>query len=226
MGVRLQYVTNPFGGVFLFEGFSGHVISLFFSTIWIVFIMNAMNWIDGVDGASGGVTFIGAVTIFFLSLRPEVNQPPVAIITSALLGALGAFLFFNFYPAKILAGTSGAIFMGFILAIMAVFAGAKIATTLLVLSIPIIDALWVVSQRYLSGHSIFLPDKKHLHFRLLDAGWSHRSICFFYYAITIIISFIALNTYALGKILAFFLVAIMMLGTYALINTKKAVKPE
>lgn len=222
MGVRLEYVTNPLGGIFLFSGFWGQSFSLFFSMVWIIFIMNAMNWIDGIDGASGGVAFIGALTIFFLSLRPEVNQPPVAIIATAFIGGLGAFLFFNFYPAKIIAGTSGAMFMGFILAILAIFAGAKIATTLLVLAVPIIDAFWVVAQRYKSGHSIFLADKKHLHFRLLELGWSQRVICFFYYIITALVAFIALNTYAIGKFFTFVIVATLMLGVYVFINKRRS----
>ncbi|GAH05001.1 unnamed protein product, partial [marine sediment metagenome] len=75
-----------------------------------------MNWLDGIDGLSGGVAFIAAVTIFILSLKPEVNQPPVGIISLALAGSILGFLIFNFYPAKILAGTSGAMFMGFSLA--------------------------------------------------------------------------------------------------------------
>lgn len=220
MGIRLEYITNPFGGVFLFSSFLSQGVALIFSMLWIVFIMNAMNWIDGVDGASGGVAFIGAVTVFLLSLRPDVNQPPVAIITSAVLGALLAFLFFNFYPAKILAGTSGAMFMGFILSIMAIFAGAKIATTLLVLAVPVIDALWVIVERFKSGRSVFLPDKRHLHFRLLDIGWSPRKICFFYYGITLVIATVALNTYAVGKSIAFVLVLLIMIVTYGVIHRR------
>lgn len=221
MGIRLEYITNPFGGIFLLSGFWGQGIALLFSMLWIVFIINAMNWIDGVDGASGGVALIGAVTIFFLSLRPDVNQPPVAIITSAILGALLAFLFFNFYPAKILAGTSGAMFMGFILAIMAIFAGAKIATTLLVLAVPVIDALWVIGERFKSGRSVFLPDKRHLHFRLLDIGWSPKRICFFYYGITLVIAIVALNTYAAGKLVAFFSILLIMAGIYGIVHKRK-----
>lgn len=220
MGVRLQYVTNPFGGIFLFGNFFWQSVGLIFSIGWIVFLMNAVNWIDGIDGASGGITLIGVVTIFFLSLRPEVNQPPIGIIAVALLGALLAFLFFNFYPAKILAGTSGSMFMGFILAILAIFAGAKIATTLLVLAVPIIDALWVIGERIKAGDSIFSPDKRHLHFRLLEIGWTQKKICIFYYVITTLVAIVSLNTRAFGKSLTFVIVAIIMIGIYALIRRR------
>jgi len=110
--------------------------------------MNAINWVDGLDGVAGGITFIGVLSVFFLSQRENVNQPPITIISAILLGSLAAFLIFNFHSAKIMAGTSGSMFMGFILAILAIFAGAKIATTFLVLTIPIIDALWVIGQRF------------------------------------------------------------------------------
>jgi len=97
--------------------------------------------------------------------------------------------------------------MGFILAVLAIFAGAKIATTLLVLIIPIADALWVIFERYRSKKSIFVPDKRHLHFRLLEIGWSQRKICFFYYGVTAFVAVLALNTRAMGKAVAFSLFA-------------------
>jgi len=211
MGVRLEYITNPFGGVFLFSGGIWYTVGLSISICWVIFLMNAMNWIDGVDGVVGGVTLVGVISIFILSIRPEVNQPPVGIVAAVLAGSLLAFIFMNFYPAKILAGSSGSIFMGYILAIMAIFAGAKIATTLLVLAVPVIDALWVIFERWRAGDSIFSPDKKHLHYRLMELGWSSSKICLFYYGITIVVAFIALNTNALGKMFCLGLITIFML---------------
>lgn len=225
IGLRLEFISNPFGGIFLFENASGFFMGLAVSTIWIAFLMNAMNWIDGVDGVSGGVTLIGAVTIFFLSLRPEVNQPPVAIITAALVGCLTALLIFNFYPSKIMAGTSGSMFMGFALASLAIFAGAKIATTFLVMAIPVIDAIWVIGERLGAKKSIFSPDKRHLHFRLLQIGWSQRKICLFYWGITVLIAIAALNTRAIGKSITFILIFVLMLAILFLIR-KKAMSVE
>lgn len=223
LGLKLNFVSNPFGGLFIFSGLAGQIVGLMISVIWIVLLMNAMNWVDGADGVSGGVTLICATTIFFLSMRPEVNQPPVAIITSALAGSLLAFLIFNINPAKILAGTSGSMFMGFILSSLAIFAGAKIATTLLVLAVPIVDAFWVIIQRFRHKGSIFSPDKRHLHFRLIELGWSQRKICFFYWSITIFIAIIALNTRASGKIMAFIFVAVALLAMMSLIENKSKI---
>ena len=219
-GIRLAYVTNPFGGIFLFENNFGFLLNFGLVVFWILLIINAINWADGVDGVSGGVSAIGALAIFFVSLRPEVNQPPVAIITMALLGGLVAFLIFNFNPAKILAGTSGAVFLGFILAILALFAGAKIATTMLVLAIPIIDATWVILERLGARGSIFRPDQRHLHHRLLALGWSQKKICLGYWAVTALIAIAALNFGAIGKVAIFLAVLGLMLLMYVSIRKK------
>jgi len=140
LGIRIYYVTNPLtGGILHLDSGLGVLISITLVIFWILAVMNAINWSDGIDGVAGGISFISVMTIFFLSLHPEVNQPPMAIVSIVLAGTILAFLIFNFYPARVLAGTSGAIFMGFSLAVLAIFAGTKIATALLVLSMPIID---------------------------------------------------------------------------------------
>ncbi|HOW60438.1 MAG TPA: MraY family glycosyltransferase [Candidatus Moranbacteria bacterium] len=224
MGVRLQYITNPFGGIFLFDGQLKYFIGFFIILAWMLIIINSMNWIDGIDGASSGITLIGGAAVFILSLRPEVNQPPIGIITASLVGGVLALMFFNFYPAKILAGTSGSLFMGFMLAVLAVFAGAKIATTLLIMAVPVIDAFWVIIERIRSKSSIFSADKRHLHFRLIELGWSQRKICFFYYAITVFIAILALNTRTVGKTATFILFVIAMLSMIILIKNKTSNK--
>ncbi|MEI8344264.1 MAG: MraY family glycosyltransferase [Candidatus Moraniibacteriota bacterium] len=220
VGIRLEYVTNPFGGIFLFANSFGYILNLILVVSWILLIINAMNWADGIDGVSGGISAIGALAIFFVSLRPEVNQPPIAIIAVALLGSIFAFIIFNFNPAKILAGTSGSVFMGFILAILALFAGAKIATTLLVLAVPIIDALWVIIGRLRVGGSIFKADQRHLHYRLRQLGWSQRKICIFYWFITAFIAVAALNFGAMGKVFVFLVVLLSMLLMYVSLGKK------
>jgi UDP-GlcNAc:undecaprenyl-phosphate/decaprenyl-phosphate GlcNAc-1-phosphate transferase len=199
-GVRIYYITNPLtGGIINLNTQIGVVISVFLVIFWITLVMNAINWLDGIDGISGGVTFIAAVTIFFLSLKPEVNQPPVAIISAVLAGTLLGFLIFNFHPSRILAGTAGSMFMGFSLAVLAIFSGTKIATSLLVISIPVVDFLWVIFERIRKRKSIFRADKNHLHHKLLELGWSQKKINFFYFGTSILVAFVALNTRAIGK---------------------------
>jgi UDP-GlcNAc:undecaprenyl-phosphate GlcNAc-1-phosphate transferase len=219
-GIRLEYISNPLGGIILFDGTFWQLVGFLLASVWVIFVVNVLNWTDGIDGASGGISIICALTIFFLSLKPEVNQPPVGIITAALVGSLLAFLLFNFHPAKIMAGTSGSMFMGFILAALAIFAGAKIATTLLVLAIPALDALWVIFERIRFGKFIFHADRRHLHFRLLELGWSQRKICILYYGVTLLIALIALNTRISGKVLTFLIFLAIMAVFLAVINKK------
>ncbi|HFC76778.1 MAG TPA: undecaprenyl/decaprenyl-phosphate alpha-N-acetylglucosaminyl 1-phosphate transferase [Candidatus Moranbacteria bacterium] len=220
-GAKINYITNPFGGVFYFDTEIKMIISILFVMLWALVLINAMNWLDGIDGLSGGVSLIAVLTIFFLALKPEVNQPPVAIIAMALAGGLIGFLMFNFYPAKIMAGTSGSFFMGFILISLSIFAGTKIATTLLVMIIPIIDFFWVISRRIVKKKSIFKPDQEHLHYRLLKVGWSQRKITLFFYVITLAIAVLALNISTVDKL---FLVAIA--GIIALFAYKNDIIPN
>lgn len=216
-GVRLEYVTNPLGGIILFDSATKVFLGLFFTGGWILLLMNSMNWVDGVDGVSGGISFIGALTIFLLSLKPEVNQPPVAIIAMALAGAIFGFLFLNFNPARILAGTSGSMFLGYILAVLSVFAGAKIATTLLVMVVPIVDAFWVAFTRFKLKQSIFLPDRHHLHHKLMERGWSQKQICALYYLVTSIVAALALLTQSAAKaIVIIVVISLLMAGSFVI----------
>jgi UDP-GlcNAc:undecaprenyl-phosphate GlcNAc-1-phosphate transferase len=219
-GTHLAYISNPFGGVISFSGSVGYCIGIILAALWMIFIMNALNWVDGVDGLSGGITAIGAVTIFLLSLRPEVNQPPIAIVAITLLGVALSFLIFNFYPARIIAGTSGSMFMGFILGVIAIFAGAKIATTALVMVVPLMDAIWVMYERLRSGESLFLPDKRHLHFRLIQLGWNQWQICFLYYSITTLVAFLALNSGGVVKVFSFFVLTVVLFSSLMIISKK------
>jgi len=220
-GVRIFYFSNPFvSGLVQLSFFFSLVVSVF----WIAIVTNAINWLDGIDGLSGGVTLIGALTIFFLSLKPEVYQPPLAIVALALAGSALGFLVFNFYPAKLIAGTTGSLFMGFVLASLAIFAGTKIATAILVLALPLVDFLWVIGQRWKNGKSIFKADQSHLHYKLIELGWSQKKIALYFYGFTILIAIIALNTRAVGKFFSLTLVASLIVFFLFWINQKTKIK--
>jgi UDP-GlcNAc:undecaprenyl-phosphate/decaprenyl-phosphate GlcNAc-1-phosphate transferase len=220
-GVRIYYITNPLtGGILNLDSGYGVLISIALVIFWIILIINSINWIDGIDGLSGGVVLISACTIFFLSLKTEVNQPPIAILASIFSGAVLGFLIFNFSPAKAMAGTSGSVFMGFVLAVLAIIAGTKIATMLLVMAIPVIDFLWVVGERISQKKSIFRPDKRHLHYKLIELGWSEKKIAHLYWGATFFISLVALNTRAIGKEITLAAAAVIILMTLLVINRK------
>jgi UDP-GlcNAc:undecaprenyl-phosphate GlcNAc-1-phosphate transferase len=222
-GLRIYAITNPLGGMIVFDSSFGIIFSVFLVIAWIVMIVNSINWLDGIDGLSGGVSFICVMTMVFLSLTPHVNQPPVAIIALIIAGTILGFLVFNFNPSIVIAGTSGSMFMGFSLAILAIFAGAKIATAILVLAIPIIDFIWVIGERIKNKKSIFKADENHLHHKLMQLGWSQKKIAVHYYAITMMIAMIALNTRAVGKSITL-LTAFIVMATAILFINKKIIK--
>lgn len=226
MGVRIYFVTNPLtGGILNLDSGTGVIFSVLLVIFWIVLMINSMNWLDGIDGLSGGITFIGALTIFFLSLKPEVNQPPMAIMAMIVAGAALGFLIFNFNPSRILAGTSGSMFMGFILAVLAIFAGTKIATAILVMAVPFIDCIWVIGERIKNKKSIFKPDKMHLHYKLLELGWSQKKIAFYFYGVTILVATVALNTRFIGKAVTLLAAAVIMAIFLMVVSRKISGKP-
>jgi len=196
-GLGVDYIANPFGGrefrLDAFYLFDFSVLGSLFVILWIVGFMNVVNWLDGLDGLAGGVGAIASLTLFFLSISDLVNQPPLAIMAIALVGALLGFLFFNFYPAKIFMGTSGSMFLGFMLAVLAIFAGGKIATVFLVMGFPIIDSLFVIFKRIKNGSSPFLGDRNHFHYYLFDKlGWSEKKIVVSIYLISAVLGLSAL----------------------------------
>lgn len=206
-GMRAWVLTNPFGNPWFLHPEVSVFPSLLVGIIFTLLIVNAMNWADGVDGLLGGVSLSAFVTLFFVSLRPEVSQPAVAILAAVFAGLALAFLVYNVPPAKVLAGTSGSYFLGFGVTALALFSGAKIATTLLVLSVPVLDACFVIVARIRAGHSPFRGgDERHLHDRLRNAGWSDRAIMMFFTLISVLSGVAALVLPATGK--AFFLLAL------------------
>jgi UDP-GlcNAc:undecaprenyl-phosphate GlcNAc-1-phosphate transferase len=201
------------------EGNFGWLIGLVGVIAWVVLIMNAINWSDGTDGLMPGVALLSFGTIFLLALRPEVNQPTVAILGAMLLGLSLGLLLFNWYPAKILSGTGGAYFFGFTLAVLALYAGMKVATLLLVLAVPVFDALFVFIRRIVRGHSPFLPDKEHLHHLLLARGWQPSSVATVYLAATGGMSLLALSLEGGEKAILFLVVGILFAAISVMLHT-------
>jgi UDP-GlcNAc:undecaprenyl-phosphate GlcNAc-1-phosphate transferase len=174
-----------------------------FVIFWLIGFINAVNWLDGMDGLAGGVGAVASLTMFLLATSALVNQPPLAVMAIALCGALVGFLAFNGYPARIYMGTSGAYFLGFLLAVLAIFAGGKIATAFLVMGFPLLDAFWVIVERLRRGSSPFVGgDRSHLQYNLLDRGWSERRVVFFICLLSALFGAVALYFQGLAKFIA------------------------
>lgn len=224
-GIRITALKIPFGEtLFLsYESAITVIAGFILLLLWMVLVLNAVNWLDGLDGLLGSVSLITFCTVFFLSLKPEVNQPPVAILAVTALAAVLGFLFFNLHPARLLAGTSGSLFIGFLIAVLAIIAGTKIATALLVLSLPVADALWVIVERLRAGVSIFEPDQRHLHYKLRHLGWSEGQIAWFFALVTGLIALLALSTETLGKFIASLLVFSLIFSVLFFVAHKESV---
>jgi len=215
-GIGIDFITNPFGGLIQLDmlkipvnilGTTYHIVfwADLFTFFWILILINAINFLDGLDGLASGVSGISAIILFILSLSPDVSQPITALLAIALAGAVLGFLPLNFHPAKIFMGDSGSMFLGFLLAILAIFSGGKIATALLILGLPILDVAWAIIRRVSAGHSPFKPDKHHLHHELLKRGLSQQKVVLFMYSVTIICGLLALSAKAFNKLIALIL---------------------
>lgn len=177
--IFIEFFNNPFTGEQTAPW--PFVVTVAISFFWLLFMMNTTNWLDGLDGLSGGVALIAGVMLFINSaFRVEPAQTSVSLLHLALMGAALGFLFYNFYPARLFMG-GGAPMLGFILGALAIIGGAKMATILLVMGLPLIDAVWQIVNRLRKGQSPFSGDRGHLHFRLLDRGFSQRQIVLGYY---------------------------------------------
>lgn len=185
-GVIIHEISSPLDGSRLVLP---DWLAIAFTLFWIVGMMNTVNFLDGLDGLVGGVTVIAGAILFLHTYR--LMQFSLALLPLALIGVTLAFMLFNFPPAKIFLG-SGAYVLGFALAVLAIIGGAKAATALLALAIPILDVAWQILNRLRAGKSPFAADRGHLHHRLYDSGISIRVIVLIYYAFTALFGALAL----------------------------------
>jgi UDP-GlcNAc:undecaprenyl-phosphate/decaprenyl-phosphate GlcNAc-1-phosphate transferase len=159
-------------------------IAVIFTWFWIVGMMNTINWVDGLDGLAAGVVTITALVMALISWL--LGQQTAALLCAILAGATLGFLPLNWHPARLFMGDSGAMFLGLALAVLSNVGGAKLATMLLLLGLPILDTSRVILRRMRAGRSPLRFDTSHLHHRLLAGGLSQRQIVLIFYAVTAI----------------------------------------
>jgi len=185
--IFIQKVMNPFTNR---ETVFPMPVVWLISIFWIMGMINTVNFLDGIDGLAAGVTAIVCAVLTIHMLR--MGQLSVALLPLALLGTVLGFLPFNFSPARVFMG-GGAYFLGFAVGALSIMAGAKLATVLLVMGIPIVDVAWQILSRLRAGRSVGRADRGHLHHRLLDLGFSPRQIVLFYYGFCILFGVLALT---------------------------------
>ncbi len=202
-GIGIAYISNPLGGIidlsfirFTFNFIGPHtiwVISDILAIFWIVWCMNSIGWATGVDGQLPGFAAISAFFIGLLAMRfGDTSQLSVIVICGAVAGAFLGYLPFNIFPQKAMPGYSGKSLAGFFLALVAILSGAKLATVIFVLGIPMLDGFFTLLRRLFHHQPLLKPDGQHLHHRLLALGWSRPQIALAYWAFSFILGIIAL----------------------------------
>jgi UDP-GlcNAc:undecaprenyl-phosphate/decaprenyl-phosphate GlcNAc-1-phosphate transferase len=189
-GIVIEQFNAPFLGAITLPVLLGAGFTVF----WIVGMMNLINWSDGIDGLAGSIALVTSLVLFAHTyFRPPGDpQFTISLLAIALSGAVLGFLPFNWHPARIIMGDTGAMFLGFALATISIIGGAKIATAVLAMGIPILDMAWVIIYRLMNGRSPLMADRGHLHHRLLDAGLTQRQIVACFVALTAFFGALAL----------------------------------
>ncbi|WP_251519122.1 MULTISPECIES: glycosyltransferase family 4 protein [Staphylococcus] len=192
-GVSIDFISLPMGPTIHFGIFSVPI-----TIIWIVAITNAINLIDGLDGLASGVSVIALMTIGFIAML-QANIF-IIMICCVLIGALLGFLCFNFHPAKIFLGDSGALLIGFIIGFLSLLGFKNITFAslffpIVILAVPFIDTLFAMVRRVKNGQHIMQADKSHLHHKLLQLGYSHRQTVVLIYSIALLFSLSSIVLY-------------------------------
>ncbi len=212
-----------FGFTITFVGLpGGHVVQLGLlsapvSLFWLLGMQNTVNFLDGVDGLAAGVIFIVAMTLMLAAAG--LHQISVVQLGGALAGTCAGFLVFNWHPAKIFMGDSGAHFLGAALGVISILGLAKVAVAfalavpILALALPIADTAWAIIRRGRQGASVARPDLDHLHHRLQGFGLDPRQTCFVFYTATALLGAVGLTLFGHGRVLAVVVVTCVVLAS-------------
>ena len=212
-GIRITIITNPVSNIYQYIHIGMFSIPL--TIIWVVGITNAMNLIDGLDGLAAGIALIASVTLSIIAILNGRNE--AAIVTIIFAGSILGFLPYNFNPASIFMGDTGAQLLGFMLAAISIEGAIKsaavfpIAVPILAFGIPIYDTLFAVIRRKINGKPIMSADKGHLHHRLLDMGLNQKQAVLIMYVISAILGSFSIIAAEVNPQRAYFLLIGVMI---------------
>jgi UDP-GlcNAc:undecaprenyl-phosphate GlcNAc-1-phosphate transferase len=214
-GIQIKFFSLP-GNHIVHLGLLVTPVSLF----WLVGMQNTINFLDGADGLAAGVTAIVAVVLMLAA--GELGQLEIVKLSGALAGCCVGFLMFNFPPARIFMGDSGAHFLGIALGMISILGVAKVAAAFalaapaLALAVPIADTGWAIVRRRRQNASVATPDLMHLHHRLQSFGLDARQTCFVFYSASALLGAVGLTLFGHGRVLAVVLaVTAVMVATVA-----------
>ncbi len=209
-GLKINYITNPAGGI-LYLNQWGIGLSVILSFLWLMGMTYTTKLLDGLDGLAASISMIAALAIFVVSLSWDIKNSTTSWLALILAGAILGFLIWNWHPAKVFLGEGGSTWLGFILGVLAIISGSKIATALLVMGLPVLDILIVMVRRVKKGKAIWQGDQEHLHFRLLAAGMSQRQTVIFFCLVSLLFGISAIFFYTKIKIIALLVLVVFVL---------------
>ncbi len=223
-GVHITFLSIPLSGR-LVLGFFSLPLTLF----WLVGITNTVNLIDGLDGLAAGISAIASVTLFIVAIR--THQLGAAIMLAALAGSAIGFLRYNFNPASIFLGDSGALFLGFLLAAVSITGVLKstlviaLVIPILILGIPIYDTASAIFRRLRARQPIFKADQGHIHHNLLREGFTQKEAVISIYLVCVVLSLGALLITAINAVQAVFILPLIIIfGFVSLIWVKSQIR--
>lgn len=228
-GIKIDAITNPFTKTSNLISLNGFAIPI--TIFWVVGITNTLNLIDGLDGLAGGVAMIASLS--FLFVANKLHSSPVMILSAIVAGSCLGFLPYNFNPAKIFMGDTGALFLGFMLAALSIEGVMKSVATIavivpiIILGVPIFDATFAIFRRLLNGRSIAEADKGHLHHRLLKLGLSQKQTVLILYTISAVFGICAIliakanSKRAVIVSVIVFIITILLAGKLGLISKER-----
>jgi len=216
----LERFTLPvFGTVRLNDYPWGGFIYAPLTILWVMGMVNTVNWLDGLDGLAAGV---GAILCLVLAvhMRYLADQPQfsVSLLPLALMGALLGFLPYNVAPAQVFLGSAGAFFLGYALAGLGLIAGGRTATVLMVMGLPIVDVAWQIFDRVRRHRSPVQGDRGHLHYRLRDLGLSKRAIVLLYWGFCALFGLLALIAAPWQKLIALLGISVIVILVLVLLS--------
>lgn len=226
-GVRVIAITNPFTDMMIripvWLSYGG-------SVLWIVGVTNAVNLIDGLDGLAAGVSSIASVALLSILLMQHNANATMMILTASLAGACFGFLPFNFNPAKTFMGDVGATFLGFTLGCISIQGPFKTYVSFiipfLIIGLPIFDTLFAILRRLAKGQGIMTPDRGHMHHRLIDNGFSHRTTVIILYALSIVLALSAIVLFVSDFLRALIIVVAMVVLAALLIVSHNSINKQ
>jgi UDP-GlcNAc:undecaprenyl-phosphate GlcNAc-1-phosphate transferase len=214
-GIGIEEIRLPFStnlnlnyGTFDFLWGSIRPLADLIAIFWIVFMINSLNWLDGISGLTSSVSGI-SVTVLALTAY-SYGQIDISIIFSILAIICFTIFIFDLTPPKILLGDSGSMFLGLSLAVFTIIAGGKVATVMIVMFAPLFDAVWTIFRRIIKGTSPFKGDLFHLHHRLFYFLKDKKKVVSFYAFLTAISGIGSIYLETLGKTLVIILLSIFL----------------